>query len=164
MKKTNHVKPASTIHTTAPASNGNYNVAVIEGFKNYFTEKLQSDASTNFSGNAKWQKTLFPGTKPTERKDAIILDKWIEETIAQVFMQTMNADFIEFFNTLQEIFSIAMHELTRQVSVQCVNRGRILGKIWVRYVDLFNYIVNLCKSQRTAFLSVEQESIAILQY
>ena len=30
----------------------------------------------------------------------------------------------------QVLFSVAFHEMTRQVSVHCLERGHLMGKIW----------------------------------
>ena len=40
----------------------------------------------------------------------------------------------------QRVFSIAFHEVVRQVSVTCIERGQLLAKVWSCYMRLFDLV------------------------
>lgn len=88
-------------------------------------------------GNHAWTKYAFENnTQPAGRHDAIMLEKWLNNQLKKFGeLRTMDD-----FKSVQEVFSVCMHELIRQVSIHCVERGKLLGKLWVRYVDLFNCV------------------------
>jgi len=71
-----------------------YNNKVIDMFKDFFSSSLKKDEDLNNSAKAKWFKTLFPGTRPMERRDAIALEKWLEDVQAQLFAQSESLDYV----------------------------------------------------------------------
>lgn len=86
---------------------------------------------------------LFPTNKPSSRADATILNHWITnvldryaERMAGGHEQTTTLT--QMVDELVPILSIGLHELTRQVSQQCAERGVVLEKIWRTYVELFD--------------------------
>ena len=47
----------------------------------------------------------------------------------------------EIFENLQIIYSGGLQELIRQISIQCIERGELMQKIWNAYVSLFERII-----------------------
>ena len=43
----------------------------------------------------------------------------------------------------QVLFSVAFHEMIRQVSVHCLERGHLMGKIWWSEMELFQRLLQL---------------------
>jgi len=62
---------------------------------------------------------------------------------------------------VQQIYSIAVHELVRQISANCMERGVLLGKIWNHMVSMVAVLVNTARSAddrvREHRISVESE-------
>eukprot|EP00667_Euglena_gracilis_P005773 EG_transcript_5810 len=114
----------------------------------------------------KWMLRVFPSTKPTGRMDALALDQWLSSMMARLKEEYLDvagkasqsaeqdpdnqynqdvAGKLEFLRNTQQLFSVCMHELIRQTAVQCVERGQLLAKIWIRYVELVNVLAMLLK-------------------
>jgi len=86
---------------------------------------------------------VFPGNKPSSRADAAVLNRWITSVLDR-YAEKMAAgqeettSLTQMVDELVPILSIGLHELTRQVSQQCSERGVVLEKIWRTYVELFD--------------------------
>lgn len=86
---------------------------------------------------------LFPGNKPTSRADAVMLDRWIADSLASYAERTGSReetgeeDLSMAVEELVPILSIGLHEIVRQVTQHCIERGVVLEKIWRTYVELF---------------------------
>jgi hypothetical protein len=50
----------------------------------------------------------------------------------------------------QLLFSVAFHEIIRQVSVHCLERGHLMGKIWWSEMELFNRLLQLQRKSTQA--------------
>lgn len=83
-----------------------------------------------------WQRTVFPALHPTSRRDVIMLERWLDTMVAQIEADAQ-ADPVALLTNVQEVYSICFFELVRQASVDCVERGRLLAKVWQAYVSLF---------------------------
>ncbi|XP_060089034.1 axonemal dynein light chain domain-containing protein 1 [Heteronotia binoei] len=101
---------------------------------------------------------VFPSLKPSGRLEVIqllkVMDMMLEkagvdneETGISGLSQMHNA--LEVLKMEQNIYNIVFHEVIRQVSVDCMERGELLSKLRQRYVDLLDRIPrqmdNLCK-------------------
>eukprot|EP00928_Gymnodinium_smaydae_P053128 TRINITY_DN37190_c0_g1_i1.p1 TRINITY_DN37190_c0_g1~~TRINITY_DN37190_c0_g1_i1.p1 ORF type:complete len:489 (+),score=114.43 TRINITY_DN37190_c0_g1_i1:112-1578(+) len=97
-----------------------------------------------------WHTKVFPSSTPSSRQDAVQLDAWITRALAKGTMSTdevipvgaIGGD--EGSTALEElvpILSVALHEMVRQVTHQCVERGTVLEKIWRTYVELFDRVL-----------------------
>ena len=49
----------------------------------------------------------------------------------------MKANDLEYIENLEVVYSSALKECIRQVSIDCKERGILLDKIWKSYVKLF---------------------------
>lgn len=85
---------------------------------------------------------LFPTNKPSSRADAAILDKWITSALGR-YAEKMSGNsqqegnLPQVIDELVPILSIGLHEVVRQVTHHCLERGVVLEKIWRTYVELF---------------------------
>jgi hypothetical protein len=50
----------------------------------------------------------------------------------------------------QLLFSVAFHEIIRQVSVHCLERGYLMGKIWWSEMELFQRLLQLHRRSSAA--------------
>lgn len=91
---------------------------------------------------------LFPANKPSSRADAAILDQWITEALRNFAgrMGRTKEDLSEAVEELVPILSIGLHEIVRQVTHHCVERGVVLEKIWRTYVELFDRVLKEMKA------------------
>uniref|UniRef100_A0A7S2GQS2 Uncharacterized protein n=1 Tax=Haptolina brevifila TaxID=156173 RepID=A0A7S2GQS2_9EUKA len=48
------------------------------------------------------------------------------------------------------LFSVAFHEIIRQVSVHCLERGYLMGKIWWSEMELFQRLLQLYRRDHVA--------------
>ena len=56
----------------------------------------------------------------------------------------------EMLHDAQLLFSVAFHEIIRQVSVHCLERGYLMGKIWWSEMELFQRLLQLHRQSRAA--------------
>jgi hypothetical protein len=89
-----------------------------------------------------WLKTEFPSLIPAGRQDVLLLDRWLESMLLE---QASTGDQTprSVVQDAQKVYSMCFHEVVRQVSVHCVERGHLIMKIWQTYLDLFNRMMDL---------------------
>ncbi|XP_025048225.1 axonemal dynein light chain domain-containing protein 1 isoform X2 [Alligator sinensis] len=101
---------------------------------------------------------LFPSMKPSGRLEVIqlmkVMDSMLEkagvndETIG-VLEPSQLHNVLKVLKAEQNIYNIVFHELIRQVSVDCAERGELLSKLRQKYVNLLDWIPqqmrNLCE-------------------
>ncbi|XP_072367381.1 axonemal dynein light chain domain-containing protein 1 isoform X1 [Scyliorhinus torazame] len=93
---------------------------------------------------------VFPSMKPSGRVEAIqlsqVMDAMLEkvgfneDTEQQFKGETQMHHLLDIVKKEQDIYNIVFHELIRQISVDCAERGELLAKIRERYVSLLDYI------------------------
>nr|KAG5700478.1 hypothetical protein BaRGS_013965 [Batillaria attramentaria] len=92
---------------------------------------------------------VFPSTKPTSRYEVIQLQKTMEEMLeklgfndkdVEVRGPTQMHNLLELIKKEQNIYNIVFHELIRQVTVECVERGELLSDLRGKYSSLLNKI------------------------
>lgn len=72
---------------------------------------------------------------PSSRQDAKNLMKWVENMLEEI-CNIKGSTNTEMIAQVQFIYNLAWRELTRQVSVTCVERGYIMHRIFKAYVTL----------------------------
>ncbi|XP_039623737.1 axonemal dynein light chain domain-containing protein 1 isoform X1 [Polypterus senegalus] len=91
----------------------------------------------------------FPSMKPSGRLEAIQLMKTmdamlskagVDESLTEVKGPTEMHNLLDLIKTEQNIYNIIFHELIRQVSVECAERGELLAKLRQRYVMLLDRV------------------------
>ncbi|XP_066453499.1 axonemal dynein light chain domain-containing protein 1 isoform X2 [Eleutherodactylus coqui] len=117
----------------------NKGVLGLEYFEDKYTTLLEDDEK---------KLRLFPSMKPNGRAEVIQLMKVMDTMLKQAGIEedvklegpTQIHNLLELLKTEQNIYNIVFHELIRQVSVECVERGELLAKLRQRYVMLLNKI------------------------
>mmetsp|Transcript_94182 Transcript_94182/g.215453 ORF Transcript_94182/g.215453 Transcript_94182/m.215453 type:complete len:359 (-) Transcript_94182:95-1171(-) len=90
---------------------------------------------------------MFPTNKPSSRADAVILDEWITFALQSFAAKTQTKEELsEAVEELVPVLSIGLHEVVRQVTHHCVERGVVLEKIWRTYVELFDRVLHDLRS------------------
>uniref|UniRef100_A0A8B9CBR7 Axonemal dynein light chain domain containing 1 n=1 Tax=Anser brachyrhynchus TaxID=132585 RepID=A0A8B9CBR7_9AVES len=99
---------------------------------------------------------LFPSMKPAGRLEVIqlmeamdnMLEKAGVDELIRVTGPSQLHNMLELLKAEQNIYNIVFHELIRQVSVDCVERGHLLSKLRssLRYVDLLERIPQQMKT------------------
>ncbi|XP_078499874.1 axonemal dynein light chain domain-containing protein 1 [Lissotriton helveticus] len=92
---------------------------------------------------------IFPSMKPNSRAEVLQLMKVMDTMLEKAGVDaedlgeggpTQMHNLLELLKAEQNIYNIVFHELIRQVSVECVERGELLSRIRQRYVDLLDRI------------------------
>jgi len=101
---------------------------------------LPTDATSVYSDrDGMWHTLVFPSDQPSSRADAVHLDAWITRSLAQGEGQEPRPRSVE---EVVETLSVAIREVSRQVTHHCPERGKALDRIWRTYVELFNRVMS----------------------
>ncbi|MGH0121752.1 UNVERIFIED_CONTAM: hypothetical protein FKN15_050425 [Acipenser sinensis] len=102
------------------------------------------------------------GRKPSGRLEAVqlmrVMDTMlhkagIDDEVHEVTEPTQMHKLLVLLKTEQNIYNVVFHELIRQVSVECAERGQLLSKLRERYVTLLDRIPRQLKSLHTETLA-----------
>ncbi|NXI42890.1 AXDN1 protein, partial [Galbula dea] len=97
---------------------------------------------------------LFPSTRPSGRLEVMqlmeMMDSMLEKAgvdkLISVTGPSQLHNALELMKVEQNIYNIVFHELIRQVSMECVERGQLLSKLRQRYVALLERIPEQMKA------------------
>mmetsp|Transcript_18685 Transcript_18685/g.38010 ORF Transcript_18685/g.38010 Transcript_18685/m.38010 type:complete len:147 (+) Transcript_18685:3-443(+) len=92
-----------------------------------------------------WERVLFPSKVPAGRRDVQLLHTWVSDMVTRL-RRTQHESSLPEESVLKEaqvLFSVAFHEMIRQVSVHCLERGYLMGKIWWSEMELFQRLLQL---------------------
>ncbi|XP_069834904.1 axonemal dynein light chain domain-containing protein 1 isoform X2 [Dendropsophus ebraccatus] len=144
----------------------NKGVLGLEYYEDKYTTLLEDDER---------RLRVFPSMKPSGRAEVIQLMKVMDTMLKQAGIDeedvklegpTQIHNLLELLKTEQNIYNVVFHELIRQVSVECVERGELLAKLRQRYVMLLSKIpqqllslYNDLLAQRALDRSLTQEII-----
>ena len=104
-------------------------------------------------GKANYQiRSKFPS-----RKQIVLLGKWIDYRKTKIEKESKSD--IEANSKLTILYFIALLELTRQESIICVERGKLLSSVWSNYYQLQQKIVTSYQSQ---LKSTEEHYLSVL--
>lgn len=117
--------------------------------------------STYSAEDGLWHTQVFPSRgAPSGRTDAIMLDQWINKSLDRYAdRMTDREDLAQAVEELVPILSLALHEIVRQVTHYCVERGAVLEKIWRTYTELFDRVLK----EMHASLRTHKEKTAEVQ-
>ncbi|XP_059424679.1 axonemal dynein light chain domain-containing protein 1 [Carassius carassius] len=125
----------------------------LQCYDDKFTVLLEDD---------KQKLRVFPSMKPSGRLEVVqlwkVMDKMLEKAgVNQEFQELTEfsqiENLLELVQIEQNIYNIVFHELIRQVSVECAERGQLLAKIRERYVALLDRIPRQVKGLHTETLA-----------
>ncbi|KAM6305718.1 axonemal dynein light chain domain-containing protein 1 [Aegotheles albertisi] len=116
--------------------------------------KYFDDKYTTLLRDRERKLRLFPSIKPSGRLEVIqlmeVMDSMLEKAgvdkLIRVTGPSQLHDMLELMKAEQNIYNIVFHELIRQVSVDCVERGQLLSKLRQRYVSLLERIPEQMKT------------------
>ncbi|CAH2311418.1 Hypothetical predicted protein [Pelobates cultripes] len=118
----------------------NKGVLGLEYYEDKYTTLLEDDEK---------RLRVFPSMKPSGRlevlqlmkvMDSMLKEAGVDEEDLKMDGPTQIHNLLELLKTEQNIYNIVFHELIRQVSVECAERGQLLAKIRQRYAMLLNKI------------------------
>lgn len=114
---------------------------------------LPKDATSAYSdADGLWHTKVFPSNSPSSREDAVMLDAWITKSLSKYATggEGEGADskegLAQAVEDLVPILSVALHEIVRQVTHHCPERGTVLENIWTTYVELFDRVLQQMRS------------------
>jgi hypothetical protein len=91
----------------------------------------------------KWETPIFPSKVPAGRRDVVLLHAWVNDMVARLKRSAGVLTVEEVLKEAQVLFSVAFHEIVRQASVHCLDRGHLMGKIWWSEMELFQRLLAL---------------------
>jgi hypothetical protein len=114
---------------------------------------LPKDCTSAYSdADGMWHTKSFPSASPSSREDAVMLDAWITKALEHHGANTKvqhgakapsgSHELAKAVENLVPILSTALHEMVRQVTHHCPERGVALEKIWKTYVELFDRVLH----------------------
>ena len=95
------------------------------------------------SATRQFEAVLFPSKVPAGRRDVLLLHAWVNDMISRLKQTSTTLQEEEMLKDAQLLFSVAFHEIIRQVSVHCLERGYLMGKIWWSEMELFQRLLHL---------------------
>jgi len=90
-----------------------------------------------------WESVLFPSKVPAGRRDVQLLHAWVSDMVTRLKRTAGSLPEESMLKEAQILFSVAFHEMIRQVSVHCLERGHLMGKIWWSEMELFQRLLQL---------------------
>ncbi|CAF1214104.1 unnamed protein product [Rotaria sordida] len=97
--------------------------------------------------------TVFPSLKPIGRTQVLKLRHTMDALLEKITIedcdlhgQTQLHNLLELIKEEQNIYNIIFHEIIRQVSVECKDRGELLSKLRERYSSLLSRVPRQIKS------------------
>lgn len=114
-------------------------------------DQTNSAARTSKNFKDELQTLLIPGPKPPSRVDAIMIDEWVSTNLARYVERSKNKaeNLSQAVEEIVPVLSIALHEVVRQLTHECMERGIVLEKIWRTFVELFERVLRDVRSLLT---------------
>lgn len=113
--------------------------------------EFHDDSYSSRPANHDHHMTVFPSMKPSGRHEVLALKHTMDAMLERAGVSRMESDsdfrgptnmhnLLELVKKEQDIYNIVFHELIRQVSVHCVERGELLAELRTRYSSLLDRI------------------------
>ncbi|XP_039984217.1 axonemal dynein light chain domain-containing protein 1 isoform X3 [Xiphias gladius] len=121
----------------------------LEFYEDAFTVQLQDDEQ---------QLRVFPSLRPSGRLEVVQLMRMMDDMLEKAGVDQQSEELtqlsqmeglLELVQVEQNIYNIVFHELIRQVSVGCAERGQLLAKLRQRYQSLLERIPRRLKALHT---------------
>ncbi|XP_078802014.1 axonemal dynein light chain domain-containing protein 1 isoform X2 [Oryzias latipes] len=128
--------------------------------------KFYEDAFTVQLMDEEQKLRVFPSLKPSSRKEAVELMKNMDDMLEKAGVDRQNEELsqlsqmeglLELVKVEQNIYNTVFHELIRQVTVGCAEKGQVLAKLRQRYQALLDRIPRRLKALHTE--TVAQKSL-----
>uniref|UniRef100_A0A671Y7A3 Axonemal dynein light chain domain containing 1 n=1 Tax=Sparus aurata TaxID=8175 RepID=A0A671Y7A3_SPAAU len=127
----------------------NKGLRCLEFYEDSFTVQLQDDEQ---------KLRVFPSLRPSGRLEVIQLMSMMDDMLLKAGVDQQSEELTELsqmegllnmVQVEQNIYNIVFHELIRQVSVSCAERGQLLSKLRQRYQSLLERIPRCLKALHT---------------
>ncbi|KAF3690727.1 Axonemal dynein light chain domain-containing protein 1 [Channa argus] len=121
----------------------------LEFYEDAFTVQLHDDEQT---------LRVFPSLRPSGRLEVVQLMRMMDDMLEKAGVDQQSEELtelsqmeglLELVQVEQNIYNIVFHELIRQVSVGCAERGQLLAKLRQRYQSLLERIPRRLKTLHT---------------
>jgi hypothetical protein len=90
-----------------------------------------------------WERKWFPSNRPTDRREVLQLAQTMELMLQDQVSAASEISSVLQIEREQKVYDIVLHELIRQVYVECSDRGILLDRVSKRYRNLFRRIPSL---------------------
>jgi len=110
------------------------------------------------STTRQWEAVLFPSKVPAGRSDVLLLHAWVNDMVKRLKGGSEALGEEGVLKDAQLLFSVAFHEITRQVSVHCLERGHLMGKIWWSQMEVFQRLTQLRAADQAALAELRREN------
>ncbi|KAJ8395492.1 hypothetical protein AAFF_G00032260 [Aldrovandia affinis] len=124
--------------------------------------KCYEDKYTVLLEDEEQRLRVFPSMKPSSRLEALQLMKVMDEMLDKAGVNEEQSELrelsqmeglLELVRREQDIYNTIFHELIRQVSVHCAERGQLLAKLRHRYAALLQRIPQQMRGLHTETLA-----------
>uniref|UniRef100_UPI003AAA2159 axonemal dynein light chain domain-containing protein 1 n=1 Tax=Centroberyx gerrardi TaxID=166262 RepID=UPI003AAA2159 len=125
----------------------------LDFYEDKFTVQLQDEEQ---------RLRVFPSLRPSGRLEAVQLMKMMDDMLEKAGVEQQSEELtelsqmeglLELVRAEQNIYNIVFHELIRQVSVGCAERGQLLARLRQRYQSLLERIPRRLKALHTEALA-----------
>ncbi|OMJ80909.1 hypothetical protein SteCoe_18718 [Stentor coeruleus] len=82
---------------------------------------------------------------PATRADTTELANWLDSML-KIALAENNNDIEGLFESAMVIYEVCFHEIVRQVSVQCVERGDLINRVWKAYLGILEKALKISKA------------------
>ncbi|KAG8003143.1 Axonemal dynein light chain domain-containing protein 1 [Nibea albiflora] len=124
--------------------------------------KLYEDAFTVQLQDDEKKLRAFPSLRPSGRQEVVQLMRVMDDMLMKAGVDQKSEDLtelsqmeglLELVQVEQKIYNVVFHELIRQVSVNCAERGQLLAKLRQRYQSMLERIPRHLKALHTETLA-----------
>jgi hypothetical protein len=119
--------------------------------------KITNDDQVGFNEEVgQWEKLIFPSHKPVRRAEVYLLAKTMDDMLLaakeiDTIAKTENEFHIVTVERLSKTFKAhvsALYEVSRQIFITCVERGLLLQKIYLYFVEFFDQSLAIIQRER----------------
>ncbi|KAM9385783.1 axonemal dynein light chain domain-containing protein 1 [Pholidichthys leucotaenia] len=127
----------------------NKGIRSLEIYEDAFTVQVKDDDQ---------KLRVFPSLKPSGRLEVLQLMRMMDDMLEKAGVDQQREELtelsqleglLELVKAEQNIYNVVFHELIRQVSVNCAERGQLLAKLRQRYQSLLDRIPHRLKALHT---------------
>ncbi|XP_068176266.1 axonemal dynein light chain domain-containing protein 1 [Antennarius striatus] len=151
-KDTCDTKESSVVETLVPEEYRivkNKGLQSLDVYEDAFTVQLYDDEQ---------KLRVFPSLRPSGRQEVIQLMRMMDDMLLKAGVDQKSEELtelsqieglLELVQVEQNIYNVVFHEVIRQVSVNCAERGQLLAKVRQRYQSLLERIPSCLKALHT---------------
>lgn len=95
---------------------------------------------------------------PATREDTTILSEWLDSMLKTALSESNN-NIENLCETAMLIYEVCFHEIVRQVSVQCLERGDLINRVWKAYLGILEKALKISKAIQSRQVSEFQTDL-----